>query len=198
MESLIVILFLLSVLTFIIFLFIGIFKKQTRPKSLYTSLCGFILSIITLTFLGAYFPKTQKASPPPTITQKPSIKKVPKIPPLIILDIEKNYYNYVDITRAVYKVTIPIDTTDAQFRAGIKKFINNECRKESEIDVVMVHAHYPSGHTSFDLPIANIIWGQNGEWAPDGVNNKDDLDKNLYRFIFQIHHDRATKFTPLK
>ncbi len=197
MKDLLVILLIGGVLIFIVYLFVAILKKRPRSHWLSGMISGFLLSLLALILLGIYFPITSKESPPPTITQKPPEEpSTPAKAPLKILNTKRRYLNYANITRAVYDIAIPKDTTDAQFRAGVKKFILSEYIKKPETDGIAVHAYYP-GYTLFDMPIANVIWAPDGKWE----NIENALDKSTYRFTFVIYDDKhkpTDKLIPLQ
>lgn len=197
MKDILVIVFIGGIIIFIVYLFFAILKKRPRSHWLSGMISGFFLSLLALILLGIYYPKTPKESPPPTITEEPTEEpSTPAKGPLKILSTKRRYLNYADITRAVYDITIPKDTTDAQFRTGVKEFVLSEYNKKPETDGIAIHAYYP-GYTSSDMPIANVIWAPDGKW--ENIGNA--LDKSTYRFAFVIYdnkHKPTDKLIPLQ
>ncbi len=197
MKDLLVIVFIGGALIFIVYFFVAILKKRPRSHWLSGMISGFSLSLLALILLGIYYPKTPKESPPPTITEEPTEEpSTPAEGPLKILNTRIRYLNYADITRAVYDITIPKNTTDGQFRTGIREFILNEYDKKPETDGIAVHAYYP-GNILSDMPVAHVIWAPDGKWE----NIRNALDKSTYRFTFLIYdnkHKPTDKLIPLQ
>jgi energy-coupling factor transporter transmembrane protein EcfT len=197
MRDLLVILLIGGVLIFIVYFFVAILKKRPRSHWLSGMISGFFLSLLALILLGIYYPKTPKESPPTAITEEPTEEPPTSAEaPLKILNTRIRHLNYADITRAVYDITIPKDTMDAQFRTGIREFILSEYNKKPETDGIAVHAYYP-GNILSDMPIANVIWAPDGKWE----NIENALHKSTYRFTFLIYdnkHKPTDKLIPLQ